>query len=146
MKRITNILDKAVCVAVHILLAGIAFSGLKPVLLPAHPNLSSALLSGMDTAYSRPGAEFRMFKPYLPNTGRISLILDEPNRSSAHFKETSFDAQNFLAPLLINLETVEPLAIVSCSGAGIAEKRLAETGYVWSYPLAPGKGIARKVT
>ncbi len=144
LKKAGSILDFTLRFALHIGIALFALSSLKPVALKAHPKLAASLWSGQDKAYIVPGSQFKIFKPYLPKTGQVSLILDRPNRESPPFKETSYDAQNYFAPLIINLETVEPAALVYCSTQDTAEKRLTETGYVWTYKIAPGKGLARK--
>ena len=106
--------------------------------------MTKALWNGHDRTYIVPGSQFKIFKPYLHKTERVSLILDRPNKETVADKETSFDAQNYLAPNIINLETVEPKALVYCSTQAIAEQRLAETGYTWTHSISPGKGIAQK--
>ena len=144
MNKYLTVPDSLLRFSIHLAAAIFAVSTLGPLALKAHPRLTQDLWSGRDQSYVAPGSHFKIFKPYLAAQGRYSLILDRPNNESVKYKEASYDAQNFLAPLVINLETVEPMALVYCSTPEIAEQRLAQTGYEWAYPLAPGKGLAKK--
>ncbi len=118
---------------------------LKPNTLPVHPRLAAELLSGRDGGYHLPGFQFKIFQPILPKKGSASLIYDTPYSADAKSKEFCYDAQNFLAPFLLNMETKEPIALVYCSSAELAEKRLAETGYRWAYNAGKGRGVARRI-
>lgn len=144
-KKVGPTLDLMIRIAVHGVVLFLAISLFYPVISKAPPRMIQALWSGHDTTYVPPGSQFKIFKPYLHKTNRVSLILDRPNNATTEDKETSYDAQNYLAPRIINLETVEPLALVYCSSQTIANQRLAEAGYEWTEHIAPGKGTARKI-
>lgn len=145
LKKIGPLLDLTVRIALHGAILFLALPLLKPAKITAHPQMTASLWSGLDKIYIVPGAQFKIFKPYLPKESRVSLILDRPNDATTKDKEISYDAQNYLAPRIINLETIEPVALVYCSTQAIAEQRLAETGYEWTHRIAAGKGMARKI-
>jgi len=143
-KKHRDHVDFIVRLVLHLGLLFLALSVIKPIKVKTPEPLIQSLWSTKDRAYLPPGSQFKIFKPYLPAKGRVSLILDQPNNATTKNKETSYDAQNYLAPVIINLETVEPLTLVYCSTQDIAEQRLKETGYRWTQQLSPGKGFARK--
>ncbi len=145
LKKTALSFDLLCRVALHGAVLVLAVSLFYPVKTKAPLRMTQALWSGHDRTYVPPGSQFKIFKPYLHKIARVSLILDHPNNATTESKETSYDAQNYLAPRIINLETVEPVALVYCTSENIANERLAEAGYAWTEHIAPGKGTARKI-
>jgi len=144
LKKAGLIMDVILRTALHAAILFLAFSVFSPAKSKAPARMIQALWTGSDQTYIQPGSQFKIFKPYLRDVDRVSLILDLPNNSNVKTKETSYDAQNYLAPDVINLETVEPVALVYCSTQALADQRLLATGYVWERLISPGKGIAKK--
>ena len=106
------------------------------------------LFAGIDKGiFKLPGADFEPYKPHLPAHGEISFITDKPYKEIRDMviKKAYWGAQVYLAPLIIDRKPDQDTAIVHCTDALIAEKRLRETGYVWKVKLSDGKGIAVKV-
>ena len=124
--------------------------GFKPIKLKPIPLLLNSLVSGTDQGYILRGHELKPFKPHLPVRGTISFIMDFPYgkyvsaEKLAKKKIFFHDAKTYLAPLTVNTEPTENVAIFYCSNADIAEARLAETGYRWQTKIADGKGVAVK--
>jgi hypothetical protein len=145
LKKVGQPLDLIFRAAIHGTVLFLAVSLFYPVKTKAPPRMTQALWNGHDRTYVPPGSQFKIFKPYLHKKDRVSLILDRPNTASTEDKEISYDAQNYLAPRIINLETVESKALVYCSSKTIATQRLAEAGYEWTEHISPGKGIAKKI-
>ncbi|OGW72738.1 MAG: hypothetical protein A2Y02_03160 [Omnitrophica bacterium GWA2_52_12] len=135
----------AISFAFHIIAIVLSVMTLKPNTLPVHPRLAAELLSGRDNGYQLPGSQFKIFQPILPKKGSASLIYDRPCPTDAKSKQFCHDAQKFLTPFLLSMDTQEPIALVYCSSAELAEKRLAETGYRWAYNAGKGRGIARRM-
>ncbi len=133
------------CLGFHAAAIYLAIVTLTPVTLKPHPRLAAELLSGRDGGYRLPGSQFKVLKPLLPKQGRFSLIYDRPCPTDTESKEFCYDAQNYLAPLLINVESVEPAALVMCASQELADKRLLESGYEWTYQVRQGQGLARKI-
>lgn len=144
LKKVSFACDLFIRISLHGIVLFLAIALFYPVKTKAPPRMIHSLWNGLDRAYIPPGSQFKIFKPYLPAKGRVSLILDRPNNENTKNKEISYDAQNYFTPLIVNLETMEPLALVYCSSQAIADQRLIETGYEWTHPLSPGKGMARK--
>lgn len=55
-----------------------------------------------------------------------------------------YDAQNFLCPVLLNLEPFEEKLLVFCSREEIALRKMNETGHKPYRIFAGGKSLARK--
>lgn len=103
------------------------------------------LLNGSDKGFYPLGHEFSVFDGLVPETGRISFIMDFPFSNYGKTVEQIYTAQSYFAPLLINKNPEEPLAIVFCSSEARAHKRLEHEGYRWKAQITPGKGLAEKI-
>ena len=123
--------------------AGIAVHKPAPV-PPPHPALLSELLAGRDRGYNPFGFEFEPFRRALPPGGRVSFLMDYPFGPYVKTVEKLYTAQFYLAPLMINPDPAEQIAIVYCSDIPTADRRMAETGYRLGMPIAEGKAIAVK--
>jgi len=106
---------------------------------------AAQLLLGGDKDLPEFGATFAPFKPFLPRKGRISFIMDYPFHPYGTTIEQLYTAQSYLVPLILNPEPGEKQALVFCSSAAVAERRLSETGYRMTMVLADGKGLAEKI-
>lgn len=103
------------------------------------------LLNGTDNGFVPLGKEFTDFDGLLPQTGRISFIMDYRFSNYGRTVEQIYTAQSYFAPLVINTSAEEKLAVVYCSSDAVAEKRLAQEGYRWVRQLGSGKGLAEKI-
>lgn len=106
--------------------------------------LRKLLFSGHEAIFRIPGAEFLIFRPYLPTKGTVSFIKDTPHQPSDPKTEWLYLAQRQLIPLLLNKNPGEKAAIIFCSNENIAELRMRDTGYHWVKNLGGGKGIAER--
>lgn len=116
----------------------------KPLPVKAHPILLKSLLSGSDFGYIIPGSEFEPFKSVLPKRGKISFISQRDPGISQEEEKLMYDAQNYLAPLLLNPEPAQSIAIIYTSDHESAQNRLTALNYDWVQEFSPGKGVARK--
>jgi hypothetical protein len=125
------------------ILAIVAFSELPP-LSQENFDLRKGLLSGNEQILREPGAEFSIFKPYLPEKGAVSFLMDSLYHPYAPAAEQLYLAQSYLAPLILNIVPVEKNALVYCSKGFLADEWMQNTGYRLTVALADGKGIAEK--
>ncbi len=116
----------------------------EPLSLKAHPKLLENLLSGSAQGYIQPGSELEPFKPFLPPQGTVSFLTDHPFGDSLEEEKLLYDAQGFLAPLVLRTQPGESLAVLFCSSDAVADGRLAAAGYQWLQKISEGKGIAQK--
>ncbi len=112
--------------------------------LKPHPVLLKSLLSGKDTAYLPQGSEVAAIKPFLPKGGQMSFLTDHPFGVDKEEQKLYWSVSNFLCPMILNPQPVENIAIIYCSTAEIAEKKLRATGYKWMKAFPDGKGVAVK--
>ena len=112
--------------------------------IKAHPALLRSLLSGSLQGYLVPASELESFKKFLPPRGKITFLMDHPFGANQDEEKFTYDAQNYLAPLILNPDPVEKIGILYCPGRTEAAKRLLETQYEWRVPLGDGKGIIQK--
>ena len=91
-----------------------------------------------------PDGVFSLFKPYAPEKGSLSFIMDFPYNPYGTNIAQVFSAQNYFAPLILNPHPQEKQAFFFCSSNQIAAVRLQETGYKIRALLADGKGLAEK--
>jgi len=115
-----------------------------PTVTPENFSKREALLAGKDFVFPEPGAQFSVFKPYLPGQGALSFLMDAPYRPYSSASEQLYMAQSYLAPLLLNANPVENVALVYCSQGTVAHQRLSDMGYQLKLALADGKGVAEK--
>ena len=125
-------------------LVGLSLHGHEPTALKAHPVLLKSLLSGNTQGYILPGSELEPFKNSLPNSGSVSFLTDQAFGVNQDEEKFLYDAQSYLAPLVLNTEPGEALAVVYCSTQASADSRLQATGYSWLHMISDGKGIAQK--
>ena len=88
-----------------------------------------------------PGLPFAIFEPYLPHKGSVSFLTDDPEHTATEQLQA---ARSRLAPLLLNPDPVESIALVFCSQNAIAAARMQATGYRAIKVLGDGKLIAEK--
>lgn len=112
--------------------------------LKAHPRLLECLLTGETQGYIVPGSELAPFKPHLPRQGAVSFFTDQPFGENLEEEKLLYDAQGFLAPIVLNSQPGEALAVLYCTSEAAADARLAATGYHWLQKISEGKGIAQK--
>jgi hypothetical protein len=129
------------CIVTSIVLA----SELPPLRGPVS-FLRDQLFSGNHAAFRAqdPGIFFSAFAPFLPARGRISFITDLPYAPRDPATELIQRAQGRLAPLILNPEPVERMALVFCSNSSIAEARMKAASYRPVRILGDGKIIAVK--
>lgn len=92
------------------------------------------------------GEAFAPFAPYLPRTGTLSFITDTPYDPYSLDIAKNFSAQAYFTPLVLNPYPQEKYALFHCSTEEGLATRLRETGYRLLVTLAPGKGLAEKVS
>lgn len=112
-----------------------------PSQLEIHPVLLRNLLSGTQGSYKPLGAELAPFKAILPQKGVITFLMDKPRYGDKELTEFFLSVQNFLCPVILNSEPVEPHGIIYCTNDDIANARLSETGYQMVAKQSAGKGI-----
>lgn len=135
---------KAVRIIFLILITLLTFKNLPSVDLKCPKVLIQSLLSGSHRGYLIDGYPLEPLKAILPKRGRFTFITDQPFEGNALSEKFTYDAQNYLAPLLLNYDPTEPVGIIATSTPELAEKRLEETGYDWVNQLPNGMGIVRK--
>lgn len=126
------------------LVLAIVASAELPSLQPESFLLRKELLSGNEHIFPVPGSVFSVFKPYLPEKGSVSFLMDSRYHPYAPITEQLYTAQSYLAPLILNAMPVEKNAIVYCSKGSLAGPRIQNAGYRLKIALADGKGIAEK--
>ena len=118
----------------------------KPNALPFHPDLGRTLREAGNRSYIVPASSLAPLRPLLPRSGKVSFITDQPFDEDIKAMGIHHDVENFFAPLVINKKPEEPLAIVICTDAAAAVRRLEETGYAWLHQIDASKGLAGKKT
>ena len=128
----------------------LSFGFAQVLLRPVHaiqnpdPAVLVRMARGADEGIPQLGSEFDLFRPYISPQETYSFIMDFPFNSYGSIMKQIYTAQSVLAPVLLNPKTVEKNALVYCSNSAQAQRRLKETGYVLTRPLANGKGLAVK--
>jgi hypothetical protein len=108
------------------------------------PEMLKDLLGGVSTTYRLPGSQFEIFKQFLPPNQKINfLVAETPNEfaSGNEWGKFYYDAQNYLAPLVLNRRPEEKLGILYCPNQEIANARLKQTNLYWVLTISDGKGI-----
>lgn len=90
------------------------------------------------------GVQFSPLENMLPPDQTVSFIMDYPFSPYGRTIEQIYTAQAALVPRILDPLGNQPAAIIFCSDAATADKRLKETGYRLIFPFANGKGIAVK--
>lgn len=115
-----------------------------PALPPLPAGLVQAYLRGVESPFTRPGAEYSRFKGLLPPRGPVTFLMDVPFTPYARGIEKLYAAQSYLTPFILNPQPGERAAIIDCSGPLIADLRMQQTGYRMIARVADGKGMAVK--
>ena len=108
--------------------------------------LVKALLADDPSAFPAWGGAFEPLRRELPASGRFTFLMDYPFHPYGNTVELLYTAQSVLAPVLLNPQPGEPLALVWCSSESAAVRRMAETGYLWQKNPGGGKGLAVKIS
>lgn len=146
LNRLFQIIRISSAIAFYLFIIAATLKNLPKAELQAHPTLLQNLLSGSTQAYLLAGSEFEPFKPFLPEYGTFTWIVDDPfDRSDEKARRFYWGAGNYLCPIILNGYPGENRAIVFCSTQLIANQRLRETGYRWTKVIASGKGLAEKI-
>ncbi len=151
MEKITSIplkrLWSALPWAINLLFYGsvcwiIAISELPPIPGPVFL-MRKQFLAGNETLFriQDPGLPFAIFEPYLPRRGSVSFLTDDPEHTATEQLQA---ARGQLAPLLLNPDPVEKIALVFCSQTAIAAARMQATDYRAIKIFGDGKLIAEK--
>ncbi len=122
----------------------IAFAELPPV-GPENFRSRKELFSGNEKIFMEPGAQFAPFKPYLPEKGTVSFLMDTPYHPYSPKTESLYMAQSYLVPLVLNTVPAEKTALVYCSQGFIADQWMRNTGYRLKFAIADGQGVAEKI-
>ena len=133
-----------VSLAFHILILALLGMTYTPNTQRVVPSQVVALINDDPGTYPVPAGQLEPFKPHLPAHGIFSFIADVDHGKDKLLQFFFHDAQNFLCPLILNPRPEEQTAIIFCSTAEIAGRRMREFGYHWIKQLSPGKGIAAK--
>jgi len=104
----------------------------------------TSLLSGSEEGYQPLGVEFEAYRPFLPEKGTASFIMDYQFNPYVTNIEHLYTAQSYLIPLVLNPHPGELAGIIHCTNQGIANVRMRMTGYQLLIPISDGKGIAVK--
>jgi hypothetical protein len=127
---------------------GVAFllviTSRKPSAPPQAYPLRRLLFGGHSAMFKSPGFEFGSLKPFLPQTGKVSFIMDIPYDPHDARMEPFCAAQAHLAPLVLTPFPSERVAIINCSNAAMAIRRSHETNYRIIQGPSGGKAIAVK--
>ena len=120
----------------------IAISELPPITGPVFL-MRRQFLAGNETLFriQDSGFPYVIFEPYLPHKGSVSFLTDDPEHTATEQLQA---ARSRLAPLLLNPDPVESIALVFCSQNVIAVARMQTTGYRAIKVLGDGKMIAEK--
>jgi hypothetical protein len=127
------------------ILWAIVISELPPVSGPVFL-MRKQFLAGNETPFriQDPGLPYAIFEPYLPRKGSVTFLSDAPYSPEHAGTEKLQAAQGRLAPLTLNLDPVENIALVFCSQDAIAAARMQATGYRATRVLGDGKMIGGK--
>lgn len=135
---------------VTLLFYGFVFLVIAGSKLPTHPDEAFTLRQrfgeNQRQYFPDPGEIFSIFAPYVPQKGSLSFITDSAYEPYDLEIAQHFSAQNYFTPLILNPFPQEKYALVYCSGDSVAAARLRETGYRMRAVLAPGKGLAEKIS
>ncbi|MFZ5801923.1 MAG: hypothetical protein ACOY3K_02265 [Candidatus Omnitrophota bacterium] len=113
----------------------------RPVTERPIPQILHSLAEGGYEGYKLPGSDLAALKKWLPPSGALSFLLDRPYKEDVEDSKRYQDAQNYLAPLILNPRPEEPIGILYCSSNTAAAKRLRSLNYKMVFPIGPGKGI-----
>jgi len=113
--------------------------------LPESPAiLKKSFLSGSNYGFLSFDQAFDVFRPHLPQKGRISFIMDVDFNLYGTDISQIYTAQSNLAPLIINPEPIEEIAIVNCSNDSAAIMRMSMLGYEPIAHVGKGHFVAQK--
>lgn len=113
--------------------------------LPFAPDMLTSLLSAADVTHHPAGYKMNTFRPYLPLTGKVSFLTYPPINVDQALETLYYDAQNYLAPLILNPAPVETLAIIWTSNDSQMQKLASQNGYQITSVLSQGKALAVKI-
>ncbi|MBI3306203.1 MAG: hypothetical protein HYZ84_00145 [Candidatus Omnitrophica bacterium] len=128
----------------HIIIIFVIIHSYAPARFELRTDVLRNLLQGFHQDYALPGSELEPFKKVLPAAEIVSFLTDHPFGKNLDEEKIFNDARLYLAPIILNPEPMERVAIVYCSSQEIADQRLAENGYQWAAVMTPGKGVAVK--
>lgn len=128
----------------HAIIVLIILRSFTPFRFEMQTKLSNRLFSGSNLGFILPGSEMEPFKKALPPNALVTFLTDHAAGVNIQEERMFNDARLYLAPIMVNPEPAERIAIVYCSRQETADRRLQETGYHWTGIFAPGKGLAVK--
>lgn len=115
-----------------------------PKLQDVPKSLRNSFLYGQNNDLLSFDHAYDVFRPYLPQEGRISFVMDVDFNIYGTDIEQIYTAQSNFAPLIVNPEPIEPIAVINCSNDSAAFVRMKLLGYEPLEHISKGHFIARK--